>query len=444
METSLSIFFSKLSLPLIEFKIGIIELMYDCKIENIPYPQKAKYPLKHPIKFIKDKQRLAINVKKKIGNKLKILAHGEIIIYKQNLIDGKGMIDKSISLIQTDNNNDLIKINKDNMGKILTKIQLVESYEDWISKIEKKNTSKKNSKICNKKITENKKNYKFEDDLSLLTMTKIQEDENNKFNLEKINSSTEINNLKLLMNNKYQDILPHDIPNLKKLNYDLYEHYKELDTKYKKILSNINNKNDDIISKSKDILNQYNKIKKELFKLRFDYKKRRMNNKDEELQLDNILESNSLIEKKNKLITKVLNKDNGDEKAIISETNYNNNPKDLIVKLYSMGYYLDEELNEEEKVMLYDILKKKNYNKITEKNGSNISKKIVDLIERDVNDLYSRKLIKNMKIDQINSTTYKFSTTDIEKINNFHIENNDLICSNGQKFIIWLVSNFSN
>ena len=54
-----------------------------------------------------------------------------------------------------------------------------------------------------------------------------------------------------------------------------------------------------------------------------------------------------------------------------------------------------------------------NYNKEenykNNEDDENLSEKIVTLIERDVNDLYSRKLIQKMKIDQINSITYSFS-----------------------------------
>ena len=66
------------------------------------------------------------------------------------------------------------------------------------------------------------------------------------------------------------------------------------------------------------------------------------------------------------------------------------------------------------------------------------------LIERDVNDLYSRKLIEKMKIDQINTITYKFSTEKKEMNVSFKIQNNNLICSNGQTFAVWLISNFNS
>ena len=49
--------------------------------------------------------------------------------------------------------------------------------------------------------------------------------------------------------------------------------------------------------------------------------------------------------------------------------------------------------------------------------------KIVALIERDVNELYSRKLIHQVKIDQIDAITYSFSDDAKEKNVSFKIEN---------------------
>ena len=56
--------------------------------------------------------------------------------------------------------------------------------------------------------------------------------------------------------------------------------------------------------------------------------------------------------------------------------------------------------------------------------------KIVDLIERDVNELYSRKLINQVKIDQIDTFIYSFDDYNLEKEVAFNIENNNLICIN--------------
>ena len=149
---------------------------------------------------------------------------------------------------------------------------------------------------------------------------------------------------------------------------------------------------------------------------------------------------------------------------------------EILNKLNSLGYNIEDEMNGEEKTILNGILNKNknssneekiennemikeekkmneenienNYNKEenykNNEDDENLSEKIVTLIERDVNDLYSRKLIQKMKIDQINSITYSFSNEQKQKIIGLKIENNNLMCSNGQTFAVWLISNFNS
>ena len=149
---------------------------------------------------------------------------------------------------------------------------------------------------------------------------------------------------------------------------------------------------------------------------------------------------------------------------------------EILKKLNSLGYNCENEMNGEEKNILNEIINKNSNNeekieknevikdekKVNEENRENnfngnveenfknneddekLSEKIVTLIERDVNDLYSRKLIQKMKIDQINSITYSFSTEQKEKVIGLKIDNNNLICSNGQTFSVWLISNFNS
>ena len=238
METQVSILLSKLTLGFGDFKNGFLEILYNNKKENISYPQTNPISLIFPPKFIKDKQLITINAKKKIGNKVKNVAHGELVLYKNNFIEGKGVVEKYITMVQLDSKVDTIKINKDNMGTIFVKVSLEEPYEEWIKKFPNKSRfSSSNSKY--KKTLENKtintyRKINFDDNLSNLTITKI--DKNNEdlknVNLEQFISINEIKKIKNLFDNNYQNILPHDFPNLKKLNYNLYNHYQELDTTY--------------------------------------------------------------------------------------------------------------------------------------------------------------------------------------------------------------------
>ena len=137
--------------------------------------------------------------------------------------------------------------------------------------------------------------------------------------------------------------------------------------------------------------------------------------------------------------------------------------KDAIKKISSMGYDLFDGLNitDEEKKLLNSLLDMKesmeekknkanqpeenqqNHNKEADKEDYDLSNQIVGLIERDVNDLYMRKLIEQVKIDQIDAITYSFKGNTKSKDVEFKIENNNLVCDTGESFTVWLISNFS-
>ena len=145
--------------------------------------------------------------------------------------------------------------------------------------------------------------------------------------------------------------------------------------------------------------------------------------------------------------------------------------RDGLKKISSLGYDLVDGLNmtEEEKKLLNSLLEENSDNKSNVKennaekksnendaknNGEendneadkedyDLSNQIVGLIERDVNDLYMRKLIEQVKIDQIDAITYSFQGNTKTKEVEFKIENGNLICNTGESFTVWLISNFS-
>ena len=78
-----------------------------------------------------------------------------------------------------------------------------------------------------------------------------------------------------------------------------------------------------------------------------------------------------------------------------------------------------------------------------DKEDYDLSNQIVGLIERDVNDLYMRKLIEQVKIDQIDAITYSFKGLTNTKEVEFRIEKGNLVCNTGESFTVWLISNFS-
>ena len=71
-----------------------------------------------------------------------------------------------------------------------------------------------------------------------------------------------------------------------------------------------------------------------------------------------------------------------------------------------------------------------------------LGNQIVTLIERDVNDLYLRKWIENVKIDQVNAITYSFQDDVKTKEVTLRIENGNLMCMSGGTFNSWLITNF--
>ena len=97
---------------------------------------------------------------------------------------------------------------------------------------------------------------------------------------------------------------------------------------------------------------------------------------------------------------------------------------------------------------------KKNENEIEEYDYDNddikedfeLGNQVVALIEKDVNDLYLKKIIEQIKIDQINAITYTFEkeNEDVPHEITLKIENGDLYCIDGTKFSAWLIKNFSS
>ena len=72
-----------------------------------------------------------------------------------------------------------------------------------------------------------------------------------------------------------------------------------------------------------------------------------------------------------------------------------------------------------------------------------LGNQIVSLIEKDVNDLYLRKLIEQIKIDQINAITYVFQNEKETHEVTLKIINEELYCSDNTTFSSWLINHFS-
>ena len=153
---------------------------------------------------------------------------------------------------------------------------------------------------------------------------------------------------------------------------------------------------------------------------------------------------------KNKLGLEDNKKIDNPDIEILSET---------LKKLNDMGIdiFVVSGLNEEDKNLVRNTLNLNSNDDENKKDGSDndyegeddikedleLGNRIVSLIEKDVNDLYLRKLIEQIKIDQINAITYVFQNENDTHEVTLKIVNEELYCSYNTTFSSWLIKNFS-
>ena len=426
MEKDISLFFSKLS-PIQDKENYSIEISYNNNIKVIAYPQDT--PLIISLSTKTEKQIIPITIKsKQISKKQKIFGIGEIIIYKKFLTEKP--MEKYILLYKENKDKKNVKKYNNNIGKILVQIKLDELSN--IQKIEYENGKIKEEKndINSAPIIITKESeinaLKLEDNILQLN------------NIDEILSYKNIIELKDKIDNE-EIILPKDIISLKLFNQNLFNQSKLLNEKYNKILSSLSESNQNLEKNLNDITEKNNKIEQEI----------------KNLELDSIQKAQEI---KQKLIK--LKQANPENKIQIKDINDIKDICNIIKSLESLGYKLSEgDLTDSEKQNLTDVLnkfsnEKKNYKLKEEildentldqlKDDYELGEKVISLIERDVNDLFSRKLIEMVNIDQIDSISYVFSGKVKKKEISFKFdEKNNLICSTGEIFPVWLVKNFS-
>ena len=348
------------------------------------------------------------------------------------------------------------------------------------------NVNNSNSKNANKSapIKNQKKSPEL---LSEITVEAINEEENDEnkaeIELNKLISFENIGKLKEILKNDYKKIFPNDIESLKTFNENLYQKYNQLSIKYNEILQTLNNDNESMRKKAIEYYKEYKDLKSKLAQKMNENKKIQKNNDSSEIlkkrqEKDKLINNSQKYNNEVDLFLKKLLTPKQEEKKTTSPKNENEEQaissalarnseikmlKDAIKKISSMGYDLFDGLNitEEEKKVLKMLLNMKEsndekrnkanppeenhqvHNKEADKEDYDLSNQIVGLIERDVNDLYMRKLIEQVKIDQIDAITYSFKGNTKSKDVEFKIENNNLVCDTGESFTVWLISNFS-
>ena len=427
MEKDISLFFSKLS-PIQDKENYSIEISYNNNIKVIAYPQDT--PLIISLSTKTEKQIIPITIKsKQISKKQKIFGIGEIIIYKKFLTE-KPMEKYILLYKENKDKKNVKKYSNNNIGKILVQIKLDELSN--IQKIEYENgkIKEENNDINSAPIIKTKESeinaLKLEDNILQLN------------NIDEILSYKNIIELKDKIDNE-EIILPKDIISLKLFNQNLFNQSKLLNEKYNKILSSLSESNQNLEKNLNDITEKNNKIEQEI----------------KNLESDSIQKAQEINQKLIKL-----KQANPENKIKIKYINDIKDICNIIKSLESLGYKLSEgDLTDSEKQNLTDVLnkfsnEKKNYKLKEEildentldqlKDDYELGEKVISLIERDVNDLFSRKLIEMVNIDQIDSISYVFSGKVKKKEISFKFdEKNNLICSTGEVFPVWLVKNFS-
>ena len=249
-------------------------------------------------------------------------------------------------------------------------------------------------------------------------------------------------------------------------NINFFDKFTQLGNKYNEILTNINAENESLRQKAIEYFNKYKEQKKRLYQLRVELKNKKSKLESEiDISKNDDTNIQSQIQKytseKNNFISQLpLQDTSANNLAVISSGTNNVEIKmlsDAIKKISSLGYDVIDgaKINDEERKLLSvilgtnlcDNLMQNIEDKIDDienmKDDFDFGNKIVALIEWDVNELYSRKLINQVKIDQIDAITYSFADSNLQKEVAFKIENNNLFCiDSGESFTVWLLNNF--
>ena len=396
---------------------------------------------------------------------------------------------------------DLLK-DEINSGKIYATIELKDSPEDFQKKtiVFQQNTKNDNTNLLKNVI-------QFDDNLSdvSISIVETKEEDRDGLELDQFIEYEYIEGLKLLLQNDYKNILPNDFIKLKQMNEILYGKFNDLSNAYNETLYSLSSINEEIRQQAKKYYEEYKLLKKDVYNGRIDLKKNndilkaeiQNNNQDNNTIKQEIKD---FITNKNEF-KKQLGMET-DNKNNTSKQNNNLSSLEALTStlknLHNMGYdiFKNSNLSEEEKKIVEDTLKlnlnqnssskkskeipiesseKKSQNeqKLSEekssnkknleeenmqnegedyegydneedmKNDSELGNQIVSLIEKDVNDLYLRKVIEQIKIDQINAITYSFED-DNEQAHEVTLKiiNNELYCDDGTQFKTWLLNNF--
>ena len=322
--------------------------------------------------------------------------------------------------------------------------------------IKKQKQKKKSYKDLNEETEDNLQKEQFDDGLSDLSISAIDEEEIDRKGLEldQFINDKYIKQLKEIISSDYENILPKDYEKLKEMNEMLYNKFTELSNAYNEIIFSLNTSNEEIRQKARKYYEEYKKLKNELYKERLEYKQKKNQlkneieaNKEDNKNLINEIEN---LNSETKMLKEKLSITNEKREIPKSENSDIEILTDVLRKLHGLGYdiFTGSGLSEDEKNKVKNLICNSNdlnhnlSNEEDMKDDIELGNQIVTLIERDVNDLYLRKWIENVKIDQVNAITYSFQDDVKTKEVTLRIENGNLMCMSGGTFNSWLITNF--
>ena len=322
--------------------------------------------------------------------------------------------------------------------------------------VKKQKQKKKSYKDLNEETEDNLQKEQFDDGLSDLSISAIDEEEIDRKGLEldQFINDKYIKQLKEIISSDYENILPKDYEKLKEMNEMLYNKFTELSNAYNEIIFSLNTSNEEIRQKARKYYEEYKKLKSELYKERLEYKQKKNQlkneieaNKEDNKNLINEIEN---LNSETKMLKEKLSITNEKREIPKSENSDIEILTDVLRKLHGLGYdiFTGSGLSEDEKNKVKNLICNSNdlnhnlSNEEDMKDDIELGNQIVTLIERDVNDLYLRKWIENVKIDQVNAITYSFQDDVKTKEVTLRIENGNLMCMNGGTFNSWLITNF--
>ena len=451
---------------------------FDDDVMRLDYPMKSPVSFTLGEKFLQEKLVFNFIIMSALGNKYKKIAKGDIELQSKYFVDKKTTFEKWIYMTPYQSQIEELGIQSDstknevNNGKINVKIELQENLEEYKTKLvlyqkdnqtsnsNEKNNIRKNYNF-NLKDGENNRNVQFDDNLSdvSISILDVKEEDRKGLDLEKLIDDDYIEDLKQIIENNYQKILPKDPVKLKQMNESLYKKFINLSNTYNEVLYSLATTGEEIREETKKFYDDYKLLKKDIFNGRVELKKQNyqlkreieannQENKTLKQEIENYKTEKKIL--KNKLGLEDTKKTENPDIEILSET---------LKKLNDMGIdiFVGSGLSEEDKNLVKNMLNINTNDDENKKDGTDneyegdddikedleLGNQIVALIEKDVNDLYLRKKIEQVKIDQINAITYVFQNDKDTHEVTLKIIKDELYCSDGTTFSSWLIKNFS-